>query len=293
MKRLWDPVIQSAADLQKVATRLLNEGASVFRSRLGSFSLFSSTDVSQDGENDETHYLLIPDPVEPGRYSLYHHRRLPHGVGPENKLRKKRIFHLASADQQEILTGLLFDELKSDHLEPGEPISPLAERLELIADEIDRQSERVTGGLLWVGGAVAVANPLLGVTIATKGLIPSVGSKLTTHGFKHASAWLRERQKKAADDSAAHEAKMSLKKDQPEIRENQVLKILHQAHFSKDDQFDPVLASVALWDDQSSFADHKIAARAVSDSYQGASIKGPTLKTWIDQLAKIADINSV
>jgi hypothetical protein len=289
MAKIWDPIIQTTEELQRTASRLIDGGVSLFRSKIGPFTLLSSPKVSQGGDADESHYLLIPNQLAKDGYSLYHHRRLPEGTGPKNRLPKKRFFHLASRDQEEVLTHLLFEALKSDRLETKEISSPTADRLEHLADEIDKQSERVTGGLLLIAGTLALTNPVLALGIGAQSVLPSLTSKLTSEGFKHASDWFRSRQQKSAEDSAEKEAKAIIKKDKPEIIENEVLQILGCSVFRKGNDFDPTLASLQLWDDHENYSNHLIAARAVSDTYQKFEINDTRLSHWIGQLKEISE----
>jgi hypothetical protein len=50
-----------------------------------------------------------------------------------------------------------------------------------IADEIDYKSNLVSGGLLIIGGAIAITNPLLRMGGAANSLLPSLGAKLTPY----------------------------------------------------------------------------------------------------------------
>jgi len=286
MKKLWDPIVKSAEDLQAAASRLVDEGVTFFRAQLGSIPLLSSSKAEIGGERDETHYFLIPNPEATGSYTLFRTRVLPDGIGPENELPKARIFQLPAQGTTEHLIHLLSVEIQDQHLQKADPESPLAARLENIADEIDKQSNRVSGGLLLIGGAVAIANPLLGVGIAAKSLLPSLGSKLSVHGVKHASSWLRSRNTKAQNSGAQKSAQSEIKKLKPEVRLNPVTQILERALHSQKNDFDPTLESSELFDTTQQINDISLGAKAiltVFDQQENRSLPKP-IQSWVNNL---------
>jgi hypothetical protein len=116
---------------------------------------------------------------------------LPEGVGPKNELPKRRVFHLPSGVSEERLEELLEQQIAGRKLASAEKGSDLADRVDEIAAEIDAKSNLVTGGLLLIGGAVAIANPVVGVGIAAKALLPGVGGVLSKFGAKALGGALR------------------------------------------------------------------------------------------------------
>jgi hypothetical protein len=284
MKHFFDPVVRSAEDLQAVASKMIRDGTGYFRTQIGNLQLFSSPQISTSEDLDESHYLLIPDQRQKDGFCLFHTRCLPEGIGPENNLAQKRIFHLPDLAHQEQLTAMLLAETKSKKLRELDLSSPLADRLELIADEIDHQRNLVTGGMVIIGGAIAIANPALGLGLAAKSLFPTLGAKLSTHGVKYASDWIRDRHKKSANDSAAKAAKISLKKLKPESRENKVLALLSRATHSQAPDFDPIIESLHLWDDPHLFCDHRIAAEAIIEIFRDTDDLKPAPRKWINHL---------
>lgn len=288
MKKLWDPVVKSAGDLQDTANRLLNNGLTFFRAKLGSIPLLSSSSAEIDGDRDETHYFLVPNLTEKGGYCLYRTRFLPDGIGPQNDLPKSRIFQLPASGTADHLTDLLSRELKEQQLQSANFDSPLANRLDAIADEIDHQSNLVSGGLILVGGVVAITNPLLGAGIAVKSLIPGLGSKISIHGVKHASDWLKSRKKQSLEKEAGSSAHSKVKKLKPEIRENRVLALLEQTLNSSSGDFDPMIASGNLFSNPEDSRDIRLAAQAVSTVYEERGQLSPPLYDWIKHLDDLA-----
>lgn len=287
MKKIWDPVVQSVTDLQKTAGRLLDSGIKFFRTHIGSIPLFTSGTVFEGGDRDETHYLLVPTLQEEENYTLYRIPSLPNGVGPVNDLPKAQVFHLPASGSEEMLIGLLTKELKGAHLETIDSSSPLADRLQMIADEIDQQSESVSGGLIMIGSAIVMANPLLGIGIAAGSLIPSLGSKLTTHGIEQAFGWLKGRREKTAESEAETVARREVKKLKTETRQHRLLSLLGKTLHDQTGEFDPMIESPSLWDEPTHLADMKLGIEAITAVYQNRHHLSPTLLTWIDHLEEI------
>ncbi|MDA7929420.1 hypothetical protein N9B63_01115 [Akkermansiaceae bacterium] len=281
MKKLWNTVVQSAEDLQKTAGRLLDGGMKFFRSKLGTLPLLSSGTAFVGGVRDETHHFLVPTFQEEGNYALYRIRSLPNGVGPENDLPKARIFQLPASGTKNHLINLLTHELTDEQFKGIDPDSPLVDRLETIADEIDYQSNLVSGGLVIIGGAIAIANPLLGAGIAAKSLLPGLGAKLTTHGVKHASDWLRERRKKAAKTKAQTSARKEANAGTPEIRQHPLLSILEKTIHDRNGYFDHVMESRNLWDDPTQLNNLRLRIQAIGVVHENRKALSPVLDNWM------------
>jgi len=292
MKKFWNPVVETAEDLQKAAVRLIDGGVKFFQGHLGRIPLFSSSEVligQGNPDRDETHYFMVPNRSEESGYCLYTVRVLPEGVGPENDLPKAKIFQLPGDGTEDRLTELLLGELRDDAIERSDVDSPLADRLDLIATEIDKQCNLVSGGLLLVGGVVAVANPLLGAGIAAQALLPGIGSKLSVHGIRHASDWFRNRREKSVVDDAEKNASVEVKKLKPEMRVNPILKVMETALSSSADSYDPWIESQSLYDDLNEIRDVRLGAQALVTVYSrnNGSELDPGLRSWIDSLETI------
>ncbi|BDS05320.1 hypothetical protein NT6N_03600 [Oceaniferula spumae] len=264
-------MIRSANDLSEVAKKIAADGVEFFRSNLGKLPLLSSVRAVESSEltsRDETHYFLVPYRLSESDYALYTHRVLPEGVAPENALPKARIFHLPNMDTLAKLEELITEQLKDDNLRKINSSAPLADRLDLIANEIDKQSNRITGGLVLIGGVVAIANPLLGVGIAAKALLPTLGSKLSKHGISHATDWLREKKQKASDRIAGSEAKKAVKKLPSEVQVDPVLTLLESALSTPTADHDPSFEFSQLMNDPSEAMAVVHTAEAVSCIYE-------------------------
>jgi hypothetical protein len=244
MKWITDKVVGTAQDIKDLTSRLLADGASFLRSSIGSLPLIAGTHVMETAgvlPADETHYFLVPLRTVPDGYAVSIQHALPSGVGVANNLPKVRIFHLPSTGarerMEEILTAALGKKYREEN--PAEAHSDLADRIERIATEIDKQSDRVTGGLLVIGGVVAIANPLLGVGIAAKALFPSVGSRVTNEALRFVSEKLRSSAKRGAVEQACEKAASEVEKLKPVLHANPLLAALEAAVSRDEPDFDP------------------------------------------------------
>jgi hypothetical protein len=250
MKWLADKVLTTAQDVKELASRLLADSAGFLRSSIGSLPLIAGTrvlEISSDVPADETHYFLIPLRTAPDGYAVSIQHALPPGFGLANELPKVRIFHLPSAAARERLEQILATVLGKKYREENaaDSHSDMADRIERIATEIDKQSERVTGGLLVIGGVIAIANPLLGVGIAAKALFPSVGSKVTNEALRFVGEKLRISAKRSADEQAVEKATGEVKKLKPVVHTNPLLSTLEAALCNDDPDHDPAAQAVA------------------------------------------------
>ena len=293
MKKLWDPIVETAEDVQRVASRMIDDGVEFFRGHLGKIQLLSASNVvvgAGDEDRDEQHYFLVPNRGEECGYCLYSMRVLPDGIGPENDLPKARVFQIPSEGAEGRLVELLLGELEAEALKKVDLASPLADRLEVVAEEIDRQSNLLSGGLILVGGVVAIANPLLGVGIAAKALIPGLGSKLSVHGMKHVSDWFRGRRESSVKEDAKKDARKAVSKVKPELRVNAVLGLLERALSSED--CDPGTESLHLLDDLSQVGDYRLGVEAVTTIYQKEDLEQlrPEIRDWLKSLDVKGDL---
>jgi hypothetical protein len=210
-----DKIPAALRDGAAFARKALEEGATYAKSSLSDLPVLSSVFAStpESGERDETHYFLVPLRSESCGYVLFTIRRIPEGYAQANGLSRVRVFHLPGEGAEERIEAMILKDLLADARGEGgaEAVqnfdflskpTTLAGRLKTIADEIDKQSNKVTGGLLVIGGIAAVANPLVGAGIAAKALWPSLGAIASREGLRHVADRLKAREKAKADQEA-------------------------------------------------------------------------------------------
>ncbi|MGJ8655692.1 MAG: hypothetical protein ACSHX6_04505 [Akkermansiaceae bacterium] len=254
--------------LNKVGA-ITEDGTSYFKGLLGDLNLFTSSEalITENQLYDETHYLLVPDRETEAGFSLYTKRVLPEGHSTQNNLTKKRIFQLPNNESLEKLEHLLKQQISQNKLKELDTHSTTAHRLDIIAEEIDQKTNTITNGLLVIGGIVAVANPLLGVGIAAKALLPSLSSKLTSSGLDHFSSFLKNRKQKSAEKEANKTAEQEVQQLAPEITINPALQLLQKSLHTSDPNHDPLTESLDLWDDLQQVKQILIAAEAITTIY--------------------------
>lgn len=210
---------------------------------IGSLQLFGLTVTdSADKKLDERHYFLVPDPRSEDGYSLVVTRRLPEGVPPVNDLEKRRFLHLPNDDSAAMLQALLVRRAQLDELSKPQVSKAMSDRARELADYIDAVDDKVFGGVLLIGGLVAIFNPLAGAAIAAKSLIPSLGILASKYGLKIAEESLSQAELERRARQAEKQVLQQFRGSQTEQHVNEVLNILERAVRTSEDQFDPTLA---------------------------------------------------
>jgi hypothetical protein len=173
--------VRSVAD--KTSEELAS-GYSIVKDKINGLPIFISAETSNKYEGtqyDEKHYFVIPFQLCEHKFSLHTMRCLPNGVPEINNLTKRRVFHFPNEHSEEMLKGYMrqsAEEIITDRTK-DHPSS-----LESLANQIDSLDKKLTYGMLLVGGLAAIANPLLGVGIAAKALLPGVGGIINKYGLR-------------------------------------------------------------------------------------------------------------
>lgn len=230
MQQAWTECVKRLREAPDAALEWSRSGVAFLRSSIGSLPFLAATAVAASAENperDETHYFLVPDPAAKGGFSLVERRRLPEGTGAVNSLPKVRIFHVHDPAALAVLELQLVGKIMASGEQAAGGIEQdFAGRLESMGEEIDRQSHWVTGGLIVIGGVVAVANPILGVGIAAKALLPEIGGKLAKFGMGAAAESLRRVGDSLRSGMARRDAEAEVKRMTPELVVDPVLAFL-------------------------------------------------------------------
>lgn len=230
MQQVWTECVKRLREAPDAAMEWSRSGMACLRSTIGSLPFLAATAVDASAENparDETHYFLVPDPAAKEGFTLVERRRLPEGTGAVNSLAKVRIFHVHDPAALVVLEKQLVGRITAS----GDPGSSgieqdFAGRLESMGEEIDRQSHWVTGGLIVIGGVVAVANPILGIGIAAKALLPEIGGKLAKFGMGAAADSLRRVGDSLRSGLARRDAEAAVRRMKPELVVDPVLAFL-------------------------------------------------------------------
>lgn len=209
---------------------------------VGSLLLFgSTTSAPADQKYDERHYFLIPDRRNADAYSLAILRSLPDGVPPINDLPKRRVFHLPNEHSQAMLRDLLIRQTQSDELAKPNPHKSMADRTREIADYIDALDGRIFGGFLLIGGLVALFNPVAGVAIAAKSLLPSLGLFAAKYGLQFAGESLSQAELQRKAKQAEQDVLQQFKGSNTLTFNSPLLAIWDRALRTTESEYDPEL----------------------------------------------------
>ena len=219
-------------------------GVETVRATVGGIPFLGSavtSDAYDSERTDEKHYFLVPDRRQDHGHSLHVVRCLPVGVPPINDLPKRRVFHLPADGALPTVEHLLLADARSA-AELGGGEGSLSTRLNELADGIDGLDQRFFNGALLLGGLVALVNPVAGVVLAGKSLLPSVGLVASKYGLRYAGD--------AADGAALSSRVRAAEKDvRAQFRGadavslvNPVLAQLATAVVTTEDEYDPLMA---------------------------------------------------
>lgn len=214
---------------------------------VGSLRLFGSTKVaSGNQEFDERHYFLVPDNRSDEGYSLVVTRCLPEGVPPINDLPKRRLLHLPNASAEPMLRAMLVRQAQAEELRKPSEGKSMSDRARELADYIDVLDDRVFGGVLLIGGLVALFNPLAGAAIAAKALLPSLGMLASKYGLRVAEESLSHTEMQRKAKQAEKEVLSQFRGSKTEQVVNELLTITDRALRTTEEEYDPLLAFHAL-----------------------------------------------
>lgn len=305
-------VEQTIRDTWDAVRGRLTQGAMAVRDTIGKVPLLASVVAApqnDDKPRDETHYFLVPTPFVESGYALYSTRRLPPGVPTANDLPRLRVFHLpGEGSERQLVAQFLADKSADVTIEPAaaDEETPLADRLQMIANEIDRHERTVTGGILLIGGAVAVANPLLGVGIAAKAIFPSIGALLSREGLKLAGDKVRGWTKRREQQQEEKQRQAEIEKIRKQFEStpvtslvNPFLRDLERALRTDASEFQPNLQAdlgkvdVVGWNREQLL---DLTVQAITDTYGDADGEvvaadfrfGPEDRRWLESLKIIA-----
>ena len=172
---------------------------------------------TKDKNWDEKHYFVIPNHLSEAGFSLHTMRSLPLGALEINTLPKRRVFHFPNEYYEGTLKAFMVNAAKNISYESS---SNQTSSLEKLADDIDSLDNKLTYGMLLIGGVAAIFNPLIGVGIAAKAVLPSISGSLVKYGLKP----LGERATKAQIEKQAKEAEFHVLQ---QFSESNALKVIN------------------------------------------------------------------
>ncbi len=173
--------LQATAD---DALSAVSDKWTLFQETINELPILASLERTQNSallKYDEKHYFVIPFRLSKVGISFHTMRCLPEGVPEINALAKRRVFHFPNIHAEHQLKELLLAESREKAIaRAGEKKHSLEE----LANDIDKLDKKLTYGMLLVGGAAALVNPIVGAGIAAKALLPGIGSLVNKYGLK-------------------------------------------------------------------------------------------------------------
>ena len=271
MNKLLKIIAEKASDTGALARSITDSGLQSVSEMFGNIRIFSAVAATStdQAEHDETHYILVPLLGTPRRYAVYTKRILPPDTGAVNSLPKARIFHVPDGAGRALLERELVEKMVIERLDPESGSSDFADALEKVADQIDSETEKISGGFLLIGGAVALLNPLLGLGIAVNGLLPAIGAKASKAGAEFVGNKLRDWNRSSSESKLRKSAHEEVRKLKPTIYPNPILRSLDAIASNPQTDFDPTFDRRNWIDQFESHHYYTATAEAIREVYQG------------------------
>jgi hypothetical protein len=186
---------------------------------------------------DEKHYFVVPFLLSDTGFSLHTMRSLPPNVNEVNDLPKRRIFHFPNEHYEGTLRKYMLDTAINLTYQNSAQNQSSIQKL---ANDIDALDNKLTYGMLLVGGIAAIFNPLVGAGIAAKALLPSVSGLFSKHGLRPLGEKINRVQlEKKAKQAQEHVLKQFAESNTIKVV-NPILSELEFALSTNEEQHDPL-----------------------------------------------------
>lgn len=219
---IFSPVKELGEGLLNQVGKGVNGGIGLVTTTFGAIPFIGSTETSDayDGNLwDERHYFLVPDDKTEQGFAIHVMRCLPKGVPPINELPKRRLVHLPNEHALPMLKEKLLVAARRDASEHNDG-NFVSQNLDNVINEIDKIDDKMFGGVLLVGGLIALVNPLAGAAVALQAAVPSIGLILSKYGLKIAS-------EKVTNMDVANRIKRAEKDVMAQFKQGQTIEIIN------------------------------------------------------------------
>ena len=166
---------------------------------------------------------------------------LPKDVPPINDLPKHRIFHLPNEHALPTVEHILLADARDSAESESDSTASLSNRIQDLADQIDKLDSKMFSGVLLIGGLVALLNPVAGAVVAAKALIPSIGLLLSKHGLQYAGDGVKSVEVSQRIKSAEKEVLKQFKGSATELIVNPLLRQFEHALQTSEEEYDPLM----------------------------------------------------
>lgn len=239
MKDIFAKAKQAVSSKLDIIISELDSGMKMVKEVINGLPIFVSLErIGNDKvEYDEKHYFVIPYHLSETSFSLHTMRSLPIGVPEVNSLPKRRVFHFPNEHWEGTLREYM---LKSARNIAYKSQSETASPIEKLADDIDALDNKLTYGMLLVGGLAAIFNPIIGAGIAVKAVLPSISGLFAKHGLRPlGEKWTRSQMEQKAKEAEEHVLKQFSESTTLKVV-NPILNELEFALRTNEDEHDPL-----------------------------------------------------
>ena len=192
MKKFLRKRVDSARTMVEQTTSEIEHGYTKVKEQINGLPIFVSVEKPDEYSDilfDEKHYFVIPYCLSEYGFALHTMRCLPDSVPEINNLPKRRVFHFPNEHSETMLKKYMVECAHESIISKSESD---INTLESLANNMDSLNNKLTYGMLVVGGLAAIANPVIGVTIAAKALIPSVSGVINKYGIRTSGEKLKK-----------------------------------------------------------------------------------------------------
>lgn len=241
MRKFFENSKKTVADTAEKLKLELETGVSTLRAMVGDLPVLMSVekDLPSPQVYDEKHYFVIPYHLSEAGFSLHTMRSLPQDAPLVNDLPKRRVFHFPNEYYESSLRVYMVNAAKNMSEYPDEK---QVSSLESLADNIDSLDNKLTLGMLLVGGVAAVFNPIIGAGIALKAVTPGVAGLLNKYGLKPMGKKLTRSQLEKQKQQAEAKVLQQFSDSNTLKVINPILTELEYALRTDEDQHDPMLS---------------------------------------------------
>jgi len=295
MKDLFAKAKQAVSTKLDIIVSELDSGMKMVKEVINGLPIFVSLEhIDNDKvEFDEKHYFVIPYHLSETSFSLHTMRSLPIGVPEVNSLPKRRVFHFPNEHWEGTLREYMLRSARNiAYKNQSETISPI----EKLANDIDALDNKLTYGMLLVGGLAAIFNPIIGAGIAVKAVLPSISGLFAKHGLRPlGEKWTRSQMEQKAKDAQEHALKQFSESTTLKVV-NPILNELEFALRTNEDEHDPLsdpnLSNADIkeldteyWRELTERAIHHVYKDIINDkSKHEAARLGPEDLRWLEVL---------
>ncbi len=237
MNHFFNDKLHQLQDKAKAAYQDLVGKVPVISKMVAGLPIVASFEKVNNSEFDEKHYFVIPYKLSEYGIALHTMRSLPVGAPEVNDLPKRRVFHFYNQHAQGQLKQYLLAQAEEVVLNQEQQVSSI----ESLADNIDALDNKLTYGMLLIGGLSALINPLLGAAIAAKALLPSFTGLLNKHGLKPLGEKLTKTSLQSQVECAREKVQQDFAAANTIKVQNPILMELDLALKTNEQQHDPLL----------------------------------------------------